>query len=74
MGNWSSCGNAEQECGIENVAKLFWKERVWFLWGKSVRIDAARDGVVDLNKMFFTRNGLEFLVIQTVVHLRSAAN
>jgi hypothetical protein len=41
--------------------------------GKSVRTEVAGDAVVDLNKMFFSGNGLETLVIQTVVHLRSAA-
>lgn len=39
-----------------------------------MRSKVAGDAVVDLNKMFFSGNGLEFLVIQTVVHLRSAAS
>ena len=58
---------------MRNVAELFSRERVWFLRGKSVRTEVAGDAVVDLNKMFFSGNGLETLVIQTVVHLRSAA-
>jgi|HubBroStandDraft_2_1064218.scaffolds.fasta_scaffold565852_2 hypothetical protein len=74
MGNWIGCGNAEKECGIRNVAKLFSRERVWFLRGKFVRSRVAGDAVVDLNKMFFSGNGLEPLLIQTVVHLRSAAS
>jgi hypothetical protein len=39
-----------------------------------VRSRVAGGAVVDLNKMFFSGNGLESLVIQTVVHLRSAAS
>jgi hypothetical protein len=45
-----------------------------FLRGKSVLTDVASDGVVDLNKMFFRRNCLQSLIIQTVVHLRRAAS
>jgi hypothetical protein len=60
--------------GMRNVAKLFWQERVWFLRGKFVRTEVVGDAVVDLNKMFFSGNGLESLAIQTVIHLRSAAS
>jgi len=76
MGNWVSCGNAKQEaeCGIRNAVKLFSRERVCFLRGKFVRSEVAGDAVVDLNKMFFSGNGLGPLVIQTVIHLRSAAS
>ncbi len=63
-----------QNAKVENAAKLFCRERVWFLRGKFVRSEVAGDAVVDLNKMFFSGNGLESLVIQTVVHLRSAAS
>ncbi|MGC1088347.1 MAG: hypothetical protein WA894_07920 [Candidatus Acidiferrum sp.] len=59
---------------MENAAKLFSGERVYFLRGKFVQSEVAGDAVVDLNKMLFNGNGLEPLVIQTVVHLRSAAS
>jgi hypothetical protein len=57
----------------ENAAKLFSRERVWFSRRKFVRSAVVGDAVVDLNKMLFSRNGLESLAIQTVIHLRSAA-
>jgi hypothetical protein len=59
---------------MKNAAKLFSRKRVCFLRGKFVRSRVAGGAVVDLNKMFFSGNGLESLVIQTVVHLRSAAS
>ena len=59
---------------MRNAAKLFSGERVYFSRGKFVRSEVTGDAVVDLNKMFFSGNGLESLVIQTVVHLRSAAS
>lgn len=39
-----------------------------------MRSEVGGDAVVDLNKMLFSGNGLESLVIQTVIHLRSAAS
>ena len=58
----------------EERCETFFRGTGLFFAGKFVRSEVTGDAVVDLNKMFFSGNGLEFLVIQTVVHLRSAAS
>lgn len=54
--------------------ETFFRRTGLFFAGKFVQSEVAGDAVVDLNKMLFNGNGLEPLVIQTVVHLRSAAS
>ena len=49
-------------------------EGTGLVFAGEVGSEVGGDAVVDLNKMLFSGNGLEHLVIQTVIHLRSAAS
>lgn len=63
---WHGLHNLERRETFLRGAGLVFAEEV-------LRIDVPNDGVVDLNKMFFTANCLRALIIQRVVHLRRAA-